>query len=141
VAGGAEGLALLTEAVEVLQRSQTPIELLRALVDLGAAERRSGQRVDARRTLVRACVLGERFGAVALLRRAQAEVALMRARGRAQRLTPAEQRVAELAAGGRSTPEIARELYVSPRTVESQLASVYHKLGIGSRRDLAAGLR
>jgi DNA-binding CsgD family transcriptional regulator len=51
-------------------------------------------------------------------------------------LTPAELRVAQLAAGGLSNPEIARALFVTRGTVECQLHAVYRKLGIGSRHDL-----
>jgi DNA-binding NarL/FixJ family response regulator len=51
-------------------------------------------------------------------------------------LTPAELRVAQLAADGLSNPEIATALFVTRGTVECQLHAVYRKLGIGSRHDL-----
>lgn len=51
-------------------------------------------------------------------------------------LTPAELRVAQLAADGHSNPEIAEALFVTRGTVECQLHAVYRKLGIGSRHDL-----
>ncbi|MEE6310356.1 LuxR C-terminal-related transcriptional regulator [Plantactinospora veratri] len=53
-------------------------------------------------------------------------------------LTVRENEVAALAAGGLSNREIAIRLVVSARTVESHLARVYRKLGIGSRRELRA---
>jgi DNA-binding CsgD family transcriptional regulator len=53
-------------------------------------------------------------------------------------LTPTEERVAELAAAGRGSAEIADELGLSPRTVEWHLSRVYRKLGVRSRAELAA---
>ena len=55
-------------------------------------------------------------------------------------LTPAERQVAELAAAGRSNREIADELVVSVRTVESQLSSAYGKLGVRGRAALARAI-
>ena len=53
---------------------------------------------------------------------------------------PTEQRVAQLAADGLGTPDIARTLYVSPKTVEWHLDHVYRKLAIRSRRQLPGAL-
>ncbi|MGI5150179.1 LuxR C-terminal-related transcriptional regulator [Plantactinospora sp. CA-294935] len=53
-------------------------------------------------------------------------------------LTARENEVAALAATGLPNREIATRLVVSARTVESHLARVYRKLGIGSRRELRA---
>ena len=55
-------------------------------------------------------------------------------------LTPGEQRVAELAAGGLSNKEIAAELYLRAGTVEVQLSRAYAKRGIRSRAQLAGRL-
>jgi DNA-binding CsgD family transcriptional regulator len=55
-------------------------------------------------------------------------------------LTRREAEVAALAAGGFSDREIAARLFVSVRTVESHLARVYRKLGVGSRTQLAGAL-
>ena len=55
-------------------------------------------------------------------------------------LTASERRVAELAARDRSNKEIAQALFVTVKTVELHLSSVYRKLQIGSRRQLAAAL-
>jgi DNA-binding CsgD family transcriptional regulator len=56
------------------------------------------------------------------------------------RLTQAERGTALLAAKGLSNKQIAKDLYVSIRTVEGQLQRVYHKLGISCRAELAAAL-
>ena len=56
-------------------------------------------------------------------------------------MTPSERRIADLAAGGRSNPEIARALFVTPKTVEYHLRNVYRKLDIQGRRQLGASPR
>ena len=55
-------------------------------------------------------------------------------------LTAAEHEVAFYAAAGLSNAEIAARRQRSPRTVANQLASVYRKLDVGSRAELAAWL-
>ena len=52
-------------------------------------------------------------------------------------LSETELRVAQLVAEGKSNKEVAAELYVSVRAVESNLSKVYAKLGIRSRTELA----
>ena len=51
-------------------------------------------------------------------------------------LIPAEHRVAGLAAGGKSNREIAQQLYITPRTVETHLTHVFQKLHIATRAEL-----
>ncbi|MFN0281062.1 MAG: response regulator transcription factor, partial [Kineosporiaceae bacterium] len=51
-----------------------------------------------------------------------------------------EHRVATLAASGRSNPEIAQELFVTRRTVETHLTHVFCKLDITARSELAKAL-
>ncbi len=55
-------------------------------------------------------------------------------------LTPSERRVAEMAAEGPTNREIAQALFVTPKTVEVHLSSVYRKLGISARSQLSAAL-
>jgi hypothetical protein len=54
VTGGTAGCELITEAVAVLRESPGKLELARALLDLGAARRRAGARVEARDLLRKA---------------------------------------------------------------------------------------
>ena len=55
-------------------------------------------------------------------------------------LSTQEDRVARLVAQGMTNQEVARELYVSPKTVEFHLSNVFTKLGITSRRQLRQGI-
>ena len=57
------------------------------------------------------------------------------------RLGPAERHAAVLAANGRSNKEIAKELQLSIRTVETYLHRAYEKLGVSGRDELAAALK
>jgi DNA-binding NarL/FixJ family response regulator len=59
-------------------------------------------------------------------------------RVRVAALTPAERAVVELTVRGLSNAAIARKRCSSPRTVANQLAAIYKKLGVGSRRELRA---
>lgn len=52
-------------------------------------------------------------------------------------LTKREREIAVLAAKGKRTREIAEALFISPRTVDTHLARIYHKLNINSRVALA----
>ena len=84
---------------------------------------------------------------MALVRRVREELAASGARPRRlaqsgrDALTPAELRVAQLAAGGIANREIARTLVVTVKTVETELGHAYAKLGIRSRRELAGALQ
>jgi DNA-binding NarL/FixJ family response regulator len=55
---------------------------------------------------------------------------------RSLELTPSERRVAELAASGLTNRDVAAKLFVSAKTVETNLTQVYRKLGIHSRAEL-----
>ena len=55
-------------------------------------------------------------------------------------LTASERRVAELAAADHWNKDIAQALFVTVKTVEMHLSSVYRKLRISSRRELTATL-
>jgi DNA-binding CsgD family transcriptional regulator len=146
VAGGGDGIALLTEAVDVLDGSPARLEHARASTDLGAALRRAGRRAEATRHLSTGLDLASRCGAAALADRARAELVAAGARPRRVRtsgppsLTASERRVAGMAASGMSNREIAQALFVTLRTVELHLTHAYQKLGISSREQLGTAL-
>jgi DNA-binding CsgD family transcriptional regulator len=145
--GGPAGINELESAAEILSTSPARLEYIRTLIELGAALRRDNQRSRAQEELVRAHELAHEAGAHALQTRAADELDALGIRT-ARRpstglaaLTGSELRVARLAARGMSNPEIAPELYVTRKTVEKHLTSVYGKLAISSRDALAAALR
>jgi DNA-binding CsgD family transcriptional regulator len=144
--GGDEGLALLREAVAVLERSAARLELAHALADLGAELSRSGLRTEGRDAQRRAISLAGQCGAVALAESAMA--GLHAGPGRRARmeltgpgaLTAAEWRVCRQAADGQTNREVAQALFVTEKTVERHLSSAYQKLGIRSRFQLASAI-
>jgi DNA-binding CsgD family transcriptional regulator len=56
------------------------------------------------------------------------------------RLTRREREIAALAASGVPSRQIAEQLFLSPRTVESHLHNAFVKLGVSDRAALAAAL-
>jgi DNA-binding CsgD family transcriptional regulator len=145
--GGDHGLEHLRAAVDLAPREPVRLETIRALVELGAALRRSNRRIEAREPLQTAADLARRGGALALHERARTELAASGARPRRElllsgpkSLTPSERRVAELAATGRTNREISQALFVTPKTVEFHLRNVYRKLEIETRHELARAL-
>jgi DNA-binding CsgD family transcriptional regulator len=143
---GDDGLGLLHEAVELTADSPARLEHAKALAALGGALRRARRPSDARRPLRLAHELATRCGAKQLADHARAELEATGARPRnlafrgPGSLTPSERRVADLAAAGETNRAIAQQLYLSPKTVQVHLSSVYRKLEINARGALAAAL-
>jgi DNA-binding CsgD family transcriptional regulator/predicted negative regulator of RcsB-dependent stress response len=146
VEDGSRGIELLFESVGVLRAASAPLELARALTDLGAALRRSGSRARAREFLREGLGIADGQGGIALASRARDELVI--AGGRPRRaalrgrdaLTPSELRVARMAASGQTNRQIAQALFVTQRTVENHLTSSYGKLGISARPALGPAL-
>lgn len=142
IEGGTRGLALLEEAVAVLEDSPARLERARSLIELGAAIRRSGQASAARDPLRAGLDLAHNSRATTLVDRARKELLAAGARPRKlvftgiDALTTSERRVAELAAQGKSNREIAQALFVSMSTVARHLTHSYQKLGIKARDEL-----
>jgi DNA-binding NarL/FixJ family response regulator len=141
-----EAVTLLRRAVALVDRSPFRLEHVRSLVELGAALRRANRRAAAGEHLRHALDLAARGGMRRLAERARRELHVLGARPRrnairgVEALTPAEHRVALLAARGQSNRDIAQQLYVTRRTVETHLTHVFQKLGIASRAELARDL-
>jgi hypothetical protein len=112
LARGDDAIDLLRSAAGVLGDCGARVEHARALGDLGAAVRRAGHPAQARPVLRDALAFAEDVGAGAVAQAARTELrvaggrAPSRARTPADRLTPGERRVAELAAEGRSNRQI-----------------------------------
>ena len=144
--GGERGLGLLAEAVAVLERSQAPVELARALTDHGAALRRAGQRTRARAQLERGLDLAHHWGARRIAGQARAELIAAGAKPRRDAitgrdaLTASELRVARLAAAGKSNREIAQKLFITTKTASAHLSRAYRKLDVTRRSQLAEAL-
>jgi DNA-binding CsgD family transcriptional regulator/tetratricopeptide (TPR) repeat protein len=140
--GGDECVEGLREAVDVLSRTDAQLELARAEVELGAALRRSGARVEAREVLRVGLDRASRCGAEPLLEHGREELVAAGARPRRERiggvesLTASERRVVDLAAAGATNREIAQQLFLTQKTVETHLSSAYRKLDISSRGQL-----
>jgi DNA-binding CsgD family transcriptional regulator len=134
-------LADYDAALEWHGRDGIPLDHGRTLLALGVAQRRAKRRREARATLEQALALFERIGAALWAERARGE--LRRISGRAPTtgaLTPAEERVAALAAGGKTNREVAAALFLSARTVEGHLSHIFQKLGVRHRAELARAL-
>lgn len=141
-----QSIELLREAVWRLDDSPVRLEHARAMVDLGAALRRRGQRLDSRPPLRQGLAFAEQVRAAPLADRAREELAASGLRLRRQdedrdHLTPSEQRIAKLAADGSSNPQIAQSLFLTTKTVEGHLSNSYRKLGIAGRLELPQALQ
>jgi DNA-binding NarL/FixJ family response regulator len=118
-------------------------ETARTQLMYGARLRRSRQRVKAREQLRTAHESFEEMDLTAWVLHAADELAATGAKPRTRRphatepLTSQETRVALHAAKGMSNKEIAAALFLSPKTVEHHLSSVYRKRGFRSRAELA----
>jgi len=117
-------------------------EAARSLLALGRAQRRHRKWGAARATLERAAAAFDELGSPGWAEAARAELERVGARRTpdAGELTPAERRVAQLAAQGLTNKEIAQSLVVTVSTVEFHLSRTYAKLGIRSRAQLAGRL-
>ncbi len=144
--GGERGLDLLDEAVAVLERSEAPVELARALTDHGAALRRAGQRMRARAQLERGLDLAHHLGARRIANQARSELIAAGAKPRRDAitgrdaLTASELRVARLAAAGKTNREIAQTLFITTKTASAHLSRTYRKLDVTRRSQLADAL-
>jgi DNA-binding CsgD family transcriptional regulator len=133
-----QAIASFAQALAEHEAVGDPFGRGRTLLALGMVRRRIRQKRRAREAIESAIEAFARVGASEWAEKARAELA--RVGGRqpgTQVLTTTEQRVAELAAEGRTDKEIAAILFVTPKTVGTKLSRVYAKLGVRSRAELA----
>jgi DNA-binding CsgD family transcriptional regulator len=134
------------QAIERLGRTPLKLELARAQLLYGEWLRRERRRRDARVQLRAACQCFDSIGATAFADRARGELGATgeRAPKRTcevrEALTSQEALIARRAGGGASNRQIAEELFISPATVAYHLRKVFTKLGVNSRRELAAAV-
>jgi DNA-binding CsgD family transcriptional regulator len=146
----ASGEGNYERAIAALERSLSLIEKLpvswpyeraRTLLALGRVQRRALKKTDARRTLEQALAIFEGLGSKLWAQQARRELDQLGGRpSQTGALTETEARVAASVAAGRSNAEAARELFMSPKTVEWNLSKIYKKLHVRSRAELAAKL-
>jgi ATP/maltotriose-dependent transcriptional regulator MalT len=124
------------------ERLAERFELGRTLLVLGNVQRRRRQKQAARVSLQRAQDVFENLGAINWAARAADEIqrAGLHLTER-EHLTPTEERVARLVAGGRTNREIAATMFISVKAVEANLTRVYAKLEVRSRTELALRIR
>ena len=132
-----EALVLLDRAVTEHEAVGDPFGRARSLLALGIVKRRARRKREAREAIEAALDGFETIGAVGWAAKARAEMGRIGGRTRERGLTAAERRVAALVAEGRTNREVAAELFLGERTVETHLSHVYAKLGVRSRAELA----
>lgn len=141
---GADARLHFEEAIRLHSSAQQPWERARTELLFGTRLRRDRRRMEAREHLRIAHGLFGETGSVSGAARAQAE---LRATGETRRrqqaavpdeLTPQELKIARAVASGATNKEVAAQLFLSPRTVDAHLRSVFSKLRISSRTQLAS---
>ena len=134
------------EAARLFREVGSRIDEARTLVGFLMAFGRQLPRDEATEQLSRALELAERTGSSRLVTRIRGLSTELGVGVRSRpvsgvgSLTPSERRVAALAAAGRRNKDVAQELYVTVKTVETHLARVFTKLGITSRAELQVAL-
>ena len=134
-------IQVLEDALGHHQHLAMPFELGRTLLVMGQVQRRAKHKRAARQHLQRALEIFESLPAPRWAERARSELSRVGLRPATPfALTATEERVAGMAAAGRTNRQVAQALFLSPRTVEANLARVYRKLGVSSRAELGAAM-
>ncbi|GAA1626625.1 LuxR family transcriptional regulator [Nonomuraea maheshkhaliensis] len=133
---------LYEEAVDRLAGTRVAVQLARTHLLHGEWLLRSGARAQARASLREAHRMFDHMGAAAFATRAARGLRELGDRPTSSStsvldaLTSQEAHIARLVATGRTSREVAADLFLSPRTIDNHLRNIYRKLGIGSRRQL-----
>jgi predicted ATPase/DNA-binding CsgD family transcriptional regulator len=140
-ASAARGFLALADAREALRKRRRDDALVLAATAVGAF-RAVGWRteeafaLEAAGRTAQAVAVFRAIGAVGEVRRLTETADAPRRRGEPT-LTRREREIAARLAAGNSTKSIATALVISERTVETHTASIYRKLGVSTRADLA----
>ncbi|MFP1629671.1 helix-turn-helix transcriptional regulator [Streptomyces sp. 5K101] len=134
------------QALAHLEHLPLPYDRARVKFAYGQTLRRAGKRREADTVLRNARDIYAALGARAYVERCDRELKAgglhtARLTPGMSRLTPQEQAVARLVAGGATNQQVAVELFISVKTVQYHLTNIYSKLGIRSRSELAARFR
>ena len=145
-ASDAEAENLYSCAIDHPGILEFPFEHTRIVLAHGMWLRRMRRYTEARSVLSSAAAGFDRLGALPWAQRARAELrasgaSVKQALGETVRLSAQEYRVAQLAAAGNTSKEIAAKVNISPRTVDSHLANSFRKLGVTRRAGLGDALR
>jgi DNA-binding CsgD family transcriptional regulator len=142
LAEGGDADELHRAALDHFERGDCGFELGRAELLYGEWLRRVGRRLEARDQLRAAHERLSAMGAEGFAERALGELRATgeRARRRSSdtvdELTPQELHIARLVGSGATSKEVAAQLFLSPRTIDAHLRSIFRKLDITSRRQL-----
>ena len=145
-ASEAEAEDLYTRALDHPGIAEYPFSHTRILLEQGMWLRRMRRYTEARAVLQSAARRFDQLGSRPWAERARAELcasgaSIKHALGEAVPLSAQEYRVAQLAAAGQTSKEIAAKVSLSPRTVDSHLSNAFRKLGITRRAGLGDALR
>jgi DNA-binding CsgD family transcriptional regulator/tetratricopeptide (TPR) repeat protein len=115
-----------------------PFEVARTQARLAAVLRATGHAVEARALVDAARETARGLGAEPLLAELRQHGEPRRRDARATALTSRETEILGLVAQGRSNGEIARQLFISAKTVSVHVSNILAKLGAGGRTEAAA---
>ena len=125
------------QAMAAHQPLAMPFERARTQLLLGQLQRRQRQKEATTATLTEALAAFEGMKTALWADRTRNELARTSVSAtRTTLLTPSEERVAELAAAGLTNRDIGAAVFISPKTVEANLARIYRKLDIHTRAEL-----
>lgn len=137
-----ELIAPWREAVRWFGEFGHVFEVARSRARLAAVLRSVGEAAEAREHADAAREAAHRLGAAPLLAELRAAGSAPAASRRVDadpgQLTPREREILDLVAQGRSNGEIARQLFISAKTVSVHVSNILAKLGAASRTEAAA---
>ena len=132
---------VLARALIAHERVPSAFERARTQLALGSVLRRAKRRREARAILAQAEATLRDLGAERWAERVAAEAARIGGRrAGGPGLSATEEEVARLVGVGHTNREVAAALFVTERTVEANLSSIYAKLGIRSRTELTRAI-